>query len=120
MATDPSTKPVPKRKVSRKASRKRRRSPPPDRTRLGALIVIAVIVVLGIIGVISLDDRHWHAFDDAGQVAHDRGNYEYAARMHQEALQIANELRDDALIRSSQQALDRAYAAQERSTTTRR
>ena len=64
---------------------------------------------------IAFDDRHWHAFDDAGDVAYERGNYKYAARMYGEALQIARELEDAQLVTASLQALSRANAAHGRS-----
>lgn len=73
------------------------------------------IVVFGIVATIAFDDRHWHAFDDAGDIAYERGNYKYAARMYGEALQIARELEDAQLVNTSLQALSRANAAQGRS-----
>jgi hypothetical protein len=60
-----------------------------NRTSLWALIALGIIVVLGIIGTVAFDDRHWQAFDDAGTVAYKRGNFEYAERMYAEALQVA-------------------------------
>ena len=93
----------------RKARRKRRRRPV-DRTRLWTLGVIVGIVVFGIVATIAFDDRHWHAFDDAGDIAYERGN-KYAARMYGEALQIARELEDAQLVNT----LSRANAAQGRS-----
>ena len=111
MAAETRRKAPRKRKARRKRRRQRR---PADRTRLWALVVLAVIIIFGIVATIAFDDRHWHAFDDAGNVAYERGNYEYAARMYGEALQIAQDLEDARLVAASQQALSRAYAAQER------
>ncbi|MFP6646679.1 MAG: hypothetical protein VCF24_24425 [Candidatus Latescibacterota bacterium] len=111
MAAETRRKAPRKRKARRKRRRQRR---PADRTRLWALVVLAVIIVSGIVTTIAFDDRHWHAFDDAGNVAYERGNYKYAARMYGEALQIAQDLEDARLVAASQQALSRAYAAQER------
>ena len=111
MAAETRRKAPRKRKARRKRRRQRR---PADRTRLWALVVRAVIIVSGIVATIAFDDRHWHAFDDAGNVAYERGNYKYAARMYGEALQIAQDLEDARLVAASQQALSRAYAAQER------
>lgn len=111
MAAETRRKAPRKRKARRKRRRQRR---PVDRTRLWALVVLAVIIIFGIVATIAFDDRHWHAFDDAGNVAYERGNYEYAARMYGEALQIAQDLEDARLVAASQQALSRAYAAQER------
>lgn len=112
MAAETRTKAPRKRKARRKRRRQRR---PVDRTRLWTLVVIAGIVAFGIVATIAFDDRHWHAFDDAGDVAYERGNYKYAARMYGEALQIAQELEDAQLVTASQQALSRANAAQGRS-----
>lgn len=95
--------------------KRRRRRRPVDRTRLWTLGVIVGIVVFGIVATIAFDDRHWHAFDDAGDIAYERGNYKYAARMYGEALQIARELEDAQLVNTSLQALSRANAAQGRS-----
>ena len=111
MAAETRRKAPRKRKARRKRRRQRR---PADRTRLWALVVLAVIIVSGIVTTIAFDDRHWHAFDDAGNVAYERGNYKYAARMYGEALQIAQDLEDARLVAASQQALSRSYAAQER------
>jgi len=114
MAAETRRKAPRKRKARRKRRRQRRRQRRPvDRTRLWALVVLAVIIIFGIVATIAFDDRHWHAFDDAGNVAYERGNYEYAARMYGEALQIAQDLEDARLVAASQQALSRAYAAQE-------
>jgi hypothetical protein len=113
MAAETRTKAPRKRKARRKRRRQRRR--PVDRTRLWALVVIAGIVAFGIVATIAFDDRHWHAFDDAGDIAYERGNYKYAARMYGEALQIARELEDAQLVTASLQALSRASAAQGRS-----
>ena len=111
MAAETRRKAPRKRKARRKRRRQRR---PADRTRLWALVVLAIIIIFGIVATIAFDDRHWHAFDDAGNVAYERGNYKYAARMYGEALQIAQDLEDARLVAASQQALSRVYAAQER------
>jgi tetratricopeptide (TPR) repeat protein len=78
------------------------------------LLALFAILLFGVIGTIAFDDRHWLAFDDAGDVAYERGNYDYAERMYKEALQVARELEDQRLIRASLEALSRAYAAQGR------
>lgn len=101
----------PRRKARSKKRTKRRQSDP---ARRWALIGLGVIVVLGIIGTISFDDRHWHAFDDAGDAAFERGNYAYAERMYDEALQVARELKDEKLIAESLRDLNRVYAARAR------
>ena len=104
MAAATRTKSPRKRKARRKRRRRRR---PVDRTRLWTLGVIVGIVVFGIVATI--------AFDDAGDIAYERGNYKYAARMYGEALQIARELEDAQLVNTSLQALSHANAAQGRS-----
>lgn len=101
----------PARTRRKKRRRRRRRG---DRTRLWTVIVLVVIVGLGVVGTIAFDDRHWHAFDNAGDVAFERGNYQYAERMYDEALQVARSLEDPKLITSSLQALSRTYTAQGR------
>lgn len=97
---------------SRRGRRKRRGQG--DKGRLAVLVVLGVIVLFGVVGYVAFDDRHWRAFDDAGDVAFERGNYAYAERMYTQALQVAEELDDRQLIVASLQALSRAYAAQER------
>ena len=102
------------RKASgRRPGRRRRRRPVDSQTRR-AWIAVGVILVLGVFGAIAFDDRHWHAFDDAGDVAYERGNFDYAERMYGEALQVAHELEDAELLAASLQALSRTYAAQGR------
>ena len=91
-----------------------------DRTRLRALVVLGVIVVMGIIGTVAFDDHHWQAFDDAGRVAYERGNFDYAQRMYGEALQVAQELRDPDLIKASLLALSRVDAARRRGSDRRK
>ena len=98
--TDEARKRTPRKRVK---TRKRRRSGV-DHQRLWAIIALVVILGLGIVGTIAFDDRHWHAFDDAGDVAYERGNYKYAQRMYKEALQVARELEDRRLISTSLQA----------------
>lgn len=105
--------PPPKGGKRRKAADSRRRRPS-DRTQLWALILLGIIVVLGVIGTVAFDDRHWQAFDRAGDVAFERGNYNYAERMYNEALQVAQDLDDDELVRTSLASLRQVQAAQER------
>ncbi|MDA0333627.1 MAG: hypothetical protein O2782_00485 [bacterium] len=111
---------VKKRKRRKHKAAPKHRPPLLDRTRLGALVVLGVIVVMGIIGTVAFDDRHWQAFDDAGRVAYERGNFDYAQRMYNEALQVAQELQDPDLIRSSLLALSRVDAARRRASDRRR
>ncbi len=104
-----------KRGKPKRGSRRR----PAGGGRLGALIALAVIVVLGIISTIAFNDRHWHAFDQAGDDAFGRGNYKYAERMYNEALQVARELEDAKLERTTLRDLSRVYAAQGKSDEAR-
>lgn len=54
-----------------------------------ALIVFVVCVWAGYAG---FQDRHWRAFINAGDRAYARGNYGYALRVYNEALQQARDL----------------------------
>lgn len=108
-----------RKKSSRKRKRSRNQRKPVDRTRMWVLITLGVFVLLGIVSTVAFDDRHWQAFDAAGDVAFERENYKYAERMYNEALQEARNLENRELIRASLQALSRAYAAQGRSTEAR-
>ena len=99
--------------AKRRRRTRRRSTPGPDRARLFAWLGLALFVVLGIIGTIAFDDRHWHAFDNAGDAAFERGNYRYAERMYNEALQVALDRKDDELIARSRQALRQVQAAQQ-------
>lgn len=83
------------------------------------LILLAVIIVLGVVGTIAFDDRHWHAFDQAGDAAFERGNYDYAARMYNEALQVAQELDDTRLVDNTLQSLREVDAARARAAAAR-
>lgn len=103
-----------RKKTTRKRKPSRSRAKPADRTRMWVLITLAVLVILGIVSTIAFEDRHWHAFDTAGDVAFKRQNYDYAERMYDEALQQARNLQDPELISASLQALSRTYAAQGR------
>ncbi|MEE3336557.1 MAG: hypothetical protein VX255_09190, partial [Candidatus Latescibacterota bacterium] len=57
----------PKTRGTGPKKRSRRRRPDPGAARL--LVAIAILLVLAIVGFIAFDDRHWHAFDDAGDGA---------------------------------------------------
>ena len=58
---------------------------------LGVAIAIAMCVLLWL-AYAGFQDRHWSAFQDAGDRAYGRGNYAYAQRMYHEALQEAERL----------------------------
>jgi cytochrome c-type biogenesis protein CcmH/NrfG len=102
-----------KKPPARKKSRRRRRRRGGSGS-LGIAVVIVIIFVLGAIGYVAFDDRHWQAFQQAGDVAFERGNHKYAERMYDEALQVARELDDPELIAATLMSLSRAYAAQGR------
>ena len=84
----------------------------PSTVRL--LIAVGVVLALAITGYIAFDDRHWHAFDDAGDGAYDRRNFDYARSMYQKALVEARRLDDRALIAATLADLQRVAAAQGR------
>lgn len=102
-----------KRRTRRRRAHRRRGA---NSGQIGIVAVVIVIVLLGIVGYVVFDDRHWRAFDNAGDVAFERGNHDYAERMYEQALQVARELEDRKLIAASLQALSRTYAAQGRDT----
>ncbi len=56
-----------------------------------AVIAVAMCALLWL-AYAGFDDRHWSAFQDAGDGAYSRGNYAYAQRMYNEALQEAERL----------------------------
>ena len=60
-------------------------------TRWVAVIAVAMCVLLWL-AYTEFNDRHWSAFKDAGDRAFSRGNYAYAERMYNEALQEAKRL----------------------------
>jgi hypothetical protein len=72
---------------------------------------IAMCVLLWL-AYAGFDDRHWSAFQDAGDRAYGRGNYAYAQRMYHEALQEAERLdpRGEELVQTLL-ALSRAHKA---------
>ncbi|HCL27246.1 MAG TPA: hypothetical protein DIC52_02275 [Candidatus Latescibacteria bacterium] len=106
--TDHDRRKSPEAPRKRSRRRRRRRRQPVDRSRLWTIVALVAILLFGIIGTIAFDDRHWRAFDDAGDVAFKRGNFDYAERMYKEALQVTQELEDQRLVRASQEALSRA------------
>jgi hypothetical protein len=104
----------------RKASAGKRRKRPRARARRQTSstpgvrgVVIAFVLLLGVAlaGTLLFRDRHWHAFDDAGDAAYERGNHAYAERMYLQALQEAQELDDPSLEAASQRDLSRVYTA---------
>lgn len=57
----------------------------------GVAIAMAMCVLLWL-AYAGFEDRHWSAFQNAGDRAYGRGNYAYAQRMYHEALQEAERL----------------------------
>lgn len=100
-----------RRKKPRRRARRARRRPGPV---LAVLAILLLIVAVGAVGYFVFDDRHWHAFDAAGDAALARGNYAYAERMYGQALQVASELGEARLVAATLTDLSRVYAAQGR------
>ncbi len=81
---------------------RRKRKPRPGRARSGnktaaspALWGVAIAIAMCLLlwlAYAGFQDRHWSAFQDAGDRAYGRGNYAYAQRMYDEALQEAERL----------------------------
>lgn len=103
----------PKTRGTRRKKRARRRRADPGAARL--LVAVAILLVLAIVGFIAFDDRHWHAFDDAGDGAFARRNYEYAESMYRKALLEAERLEDRQLIAATLSDLERIARASGRS-----
>ena len=57
----------------------------------GVAIAMAMCILLWL-AYAGFEDRHWSAFQNAGDRAYGRGNYAYAQRMYHEALQEAERL----------------------------
>ncbi|MEE2657603.1 MAG: tetratricopeptide repeat protein [Candidatus Latescibacterota bacterium] len=78
--------------AKRKTNSRRRRAPRPKR-RGGVsdwAKIVVTAVVFGLAGWLAYDyndSRHWRAFNDSGDSAYRRGNYNYAERMYIQALQ---------------------------------
>ena len=98
-----------KRVVGRK-KRPRRRPPSTG----GMLVVgpLAALLVIAIGGYLLFDDRHWHAFDEAGDGAFSRQNYAYAQSMYRKALLEAERLEDRQLMVATRADLQRVTHAQ--------
>ncbi|MBT6144876.1 MAG: hypothetical protein HN712_13920 [Gemmatimonadetes bacterium] len=101
-----------KRRTGRKA-RPRRAGSGAVNPRL--LVGAGVLLILVVLGAFAFDDRHWHAFNDAGDGAYERHNFEYAENMYRKALTEARRLEDRHLIDGSLADLQRATHAQGRS-----
>lgn len=98
-----------KRVVGRKQTSRRR---PPSTGGLLLLGPLAVLLVIVMGGYLLFDDRHWHAFDDAGDGAFSRQNYKYAQSMYREALREAKRLEDRQLVAATLADLQRVTLAQ--------
>ena len=103
-------------KAKRKRKRKKRRASRAGVPKLlWIALALAVVGALAWLGSAGFEDRHWHAFIDAGNRAYGRGNYAYAERMYSEALQQARDLDSGGeLERKSLKYLDRVRSAQSR------
>ena len=78
----------------KKSRGRKRRKKPNLAILLMPLLAVAVALLLWLANA-GFEDRHWQGYRMAGQRAFDRGNYEYALRMHKKALKVAEELDPD-------------------------
>ena len=75
-------------------ARRKRKKPPkktsPGRSNTGPL-AITVAILVAVLGSLYLsgENRSWQEYIDAGDRALKRGNYEWAEKMYNEALQYA-------------------------------
>ena len=98
----------------KRRSRRKARSRRPSSTAVDVRVVIlmGILLALAAMGYFAFDDRHWHAFNDAGDGAFERRNFEYAQNMYLKALTEAQRLEDRQLIDDSLADLRRATHAQ--------
>ena len=91
-----------KARAKKPRQRDPRRKRKPGRARSGkksavspavwvAALAVAMCILLWL-AYAGFEDRHWSAFQEAGDRAYGRGNYAYAERMYTEALQEAERL----------------------------
>ena len=81
------------KKPRRGRPRRRRRGGVKSASQASWVAAIALVVcVLLWLAYAGFLDRHWSAFQDAGDRAFGRGNYAYAQRMYGEALEEAERL----------------------------
>ena len=83
------------KKRRRKARPRRPRSAGKARQALWIAAVVLVIAFLLWLGFAGFEDRHWSAFKEAGDRAFGRGNYAYALRMYDSALDEAERVDPD-------------------------
>lgn len=81
---------------------------------LGALAFLVGLALVGWIVRATSADRHWRAYNSAGDGAYSRGHYDYAERIYDQALQEAENLGRRELMAASLMDLSRTYAAQRR------
>ncbi len=102
----------PRKRASRGKKLSRRRKSSVGNFRLLAAVVVLLVIAIG--GYLIFDDRHWQAFDDAGDGAFKRKNYKYAHSMYRKALLEAERLQDRQLIAETLADLQRVTHAQGR------
>jgi hypothetical protein len=102
-------------------ARRKRRKPPPEKTRTGpshtGSLVIVVLLMVTILAFLhfSAEDRSWQEYIGAGDRALSRGNYDWAEKMYGEALQYAqNKGDDDPLVAKTRRYLQRLEKARGR------
>ena len=83
--------------------------------RLRPLLLLLVVAALGLTFwwlYSAFQQRHWNAFSQAGDRALERGNYEWAEKMYQQALQYAQTKKNEEKTVQSYLLLHRLYKRQ--------
>ena len=76
--------------MARRKRKKPLKKTSPGRSNTGPLaITVALLVAILSSLYFSVEDRYWQEYIDAGDRALNRGNYEWAEKMYNEALQYA-------------------------------
>lgn len=101
-------------KTRKKRRTRRKTRPSGSGMNLRLLLAVGLLMLLAGAGYVAFDDRHWHAFDDAGDGAYKRQNFEYAENMYRKALMEAQRLDERELIDASLSDLQRTAHAQGR------
>ena len=77
---------------------------------------VALLVAILILMYCSSENRYWQEYIDAGDRASERGNYEWAKKMYNEALHYAqNKDADDPLVAKTKAYLERLKKDKNRS-----
>ena len=80
---------------------------------LFGLFFVALFAII----LFTSDDRSWQEYIEAGDRAHERGNYAWAEKMYREALQYAEQQgKDDPTVTETWRRLNRLERTRSRAT----